>query len=1046
MVFSLRGVLHEWFNNFFLPFSGFREVKAWKLAREALRVRREKARKVKESLVSSAKPKAPSPVENFHNTETAMSSQRGVARNVQQGWNEGLYGNVFREENSEFARNSNFNNSRGYSKPGGYILPTSPPSRLPPDQDVDEEYVDADEIDEDIYETASDIPKRGPLTRIMSLPSGVDDDIIMTSSAAQSLPTVLHEESIEDIYDTADSVMQSNVQPSSSDDHDYYNYEDVVDEIYDDTASLREDLVRINAQGSISNISSRPNASQLPEIEEDIYDDTTVSIFRRDYPTSVRDPENDEMYTDVSSVFEQPPPPVLKQTRANTHLPPPPQPHRPVIQLPPQQRTSAEPLPSREVYKQTRHVEEAVYSDAAAVFQSPPLPQKTKPPPSPQLPSRKPYRGTAAEQVEEEDNPTYSDAASIFQSPPAKTLSGSSRFPPLPVLEADEQSDTYTYLTEVEVDQMLSEEPVGNTNNRSSNGKTKLSPPPLPIPVRSPNTSLATTSIASRRTISDSSLASLEDSPPLPPPRKSSMNSNPDAPPLPSRTNFRTQPTSYSPGVQRKLLSQRSRATKTRSTSDPPSPLTPSGFGLSDLPNYFSNPSKQSHRPSSKLLERTKSSDEVFFPPPNVRLSKRFSEPSTHGYVPKQQVSRTVLPIPPKHLREDDASQEDYAEIVECVELDLRETPITSQPQEYSAPIPRSNPSVHGTQRRSSVPLSPPSYNQNDRAPPPLPPVILVGERPKAPLPSEALMATKFKSGPEKPVPLQNNLPPSKPPRAAKTSLGGPARSTASSVGAPPPPPVRTTPLLGTLPRPTATPPAPPVRKSSHLTSSNPPASVPPPAPPSHVTPSQALSQSPTDVPPPPPPPPPVGQTKFSMGSSSTLTQPRSSQSQSSHTPPAAPTDNLLAGIQNIQLKKATEREVLQVKPPPSNGGPFGPGNLMAEMQSFKFRKTKKIEPETVPEVTSNVNTNDPQFRLKPTPSLQAPPVSPRLNNPHQMRKNPPTIPSHKTNLSSSPPLNGHVTSTDPTTDVSSDRGLPEWKRALLEKKRREQQVHMCIL
>ena len=949
-----------------------------------------------------------------------MSSERSVARNVQEGWNEGLYGNVgdgFGETSRGFAKNSNFNNSRGCSNPEGYILPTSPATRLPPDQNVEEGYVDATEIEEDIYATN---PNKGPLTRITSLPSIANDDIIMTSSAPLSLPMIIHEQSIEDIYDTTDSVMQSDVQPDSLVDQDYYNYEDAVDEIYDDTTSLQEEIVRVNTQGTVPKNSPRPNVSQPPEIEEDIYDDTIVSEFRRDYPTSVQDSQNDEIYSDASSVFQQPPPPVLKRTRVNAPLPLPPQPHESVVQLPPQHRRSAVPLPSRETYKQTE-------------VQSPPMPQRTKAHPPPQLPCRKTYKGTAPEHVEEEDNPTYSDAASVFQSLPAQKLSGSSRFPPFPVMESDEQSDVYTYLTELEVDEILSEEPEVNTSSRSSNSKTKVSPPSPSLSVRSPNPSLTTTPEASRRT---SSSASLEASPPLPPPRKSSMNcdSDPNAPPLPSRTNFRTPPPSSSPGVQRRVSRQRSRATKTRSTSDPPSPLMSSGFGQLDLPSYFSNPSNHSHRPPSKLLERRKSNDEVFSPPLNVRLSKRFSEPTTHGYVPKQQISRPTVPVLPHRLREEDPSQEDYAEIDECVELDVYETPIAGQPQQYSAPLQRSKPSLNVTQKRNSPPSSPPSNNQKDITPPPLPPVILVGDRPKAPLPSEALMATKFKTSPEKTAPLQNNPPPSKPPRARKVSLGGPAppapptRTAASSVGAPPPPPVRNTPLLETLPRPTATPPAPPVRKRS----SNPPASIPPPAPPSRFIPSQALSQSPPGFPPPPPPPPPIGQTKPSP-----VTQLRSSQTQSSHPSPAAPTDNLLAGIQNLQLRKATEREELQVIPPPSNGGSSGPGNLMAEMKSFKLKKTK----DTAPKVTSNVN--DSPFHLKTTPSSQAPPVSPHLNSSHQMREksnSPPTIPSRKANPRSSPPLNGHVTSHDSMSDVSSDNRLPEWKKTLLDKKRREQQ------
>lgn len=358
---------------------GFRELKEWKSAQEARRIKQAK----RAELSSSA-----NQVKKNSSSATSKDMAHYKRNGHEEGWSNG-HQHVSSAQN--VGKNSNDNNSRGHqSIPQGYVLPTSPPS-------YGDCLSDDDVIDEDIYDTVVE----QNFSSIKSLP--LSEDIILTSKPQQ-------QSNYENIYDSAEGAVQTVSE-------DYYNYDDeeIVEDIYDDLTCIQ----------------AKDTAQSIPVdvIEEDIYDDTCVDVFRSLHATC---PNTEEIYDDASSAFEQPPPPRLFKLNAK---PPPP--------LPPSNVAPDE-----------------VYSDAATVFQSPPAQTVTQ---------------RLMPDVEEEA--LYTDATSLFDAPPVPIRAQvNSHSPKFSEFAHEYPSETYTYLSDLELNEAIS-----SVDSRLDQ------PAPPPLPSRNPN-------------------------------------------------------------------------------------------------------------------------------------------------------------------------------------------------------------------------------------------------------------------------------------------------------------------------------------------------------------------------------------------------------------------------------------------------------------------------------------------------------------------------------------------------------------------------------
>ena len=871
-----------------------------------------------------------------------------------QGWNEAQH----RGGLSQNAKNSNHNNSRGLKE---VTLPTCPPNWPPKDR----EYVNID--NEDIYDSVVDPPNTeepdtpeaeiGRVLQIKSLP--LNDGII-----SMSVP----EPEGEEIYDDADSVLQAASQHA-----DYYNYdEDAVDEIYDDMSSALT-----KAQSTVPVNDSM--TAEPPMIEEDVYDDTCVTEFRSLHTESSSSQDIEEMYSDASSMFNQPPPP--KQPWTNAKRPPP---------LPP---TSS--IPHQE--------EEAVYSDAASVFHSPPGQMKLLSQSSEHL-----------ETLQEDEEAVYNDASSIFDYPPAPSKP-SSHSPKLPARDQVSQSEEYTYLSEIDLDGALSD----ISAEPSPVQKQSTGPPPPPLPSRASRTGRMSKSVSVPVVLKD-------EPPPLPAPRRSSEQLF--APPRPSREYV---PEVTSPNSQRAVTRQRSRAVKGRSVSDSSAPVLPPPR-VSPSQSPFGSVEKLDQQKAGSRL--SSSPRDIGTPPAHARLGKRHSEPfASSSY-------RQQLPLPPipaavsvNHYRDRPSltvggpSEEDYTEI-DCEEILSYETN-GRNPQDYLTPVKQK---AHRKLQESKSTGDVSQRKHSDTS---------INSRPKAPLPSGAL--NNPTAGPPKP-PRTRSIStgsPGIPARAARLLAGTPAPPQRNvqlpeiPTGPPPPPPTRrestalTTPVLSRDKRLPDTPTTPPVptRTTSVVTSPrvlnrndqlpDTPTTPPPPLPVKRRNLATIASQpspnahsppaipqappitTPPGAPPPPPPPPPGGLAR----------PPAPKQTSSSDSSPGF----LLSGLQNVQLKKSSERA--PVKPPPPQSGGRSPGNLMAEMHSFKLRKTQQ----------PGISDAQPDGGSGSSVVSQKP----------QLRKAAPPIPDRRV----TPAMNGSVTV--PYPPPHHHNGMPDWKKAIVDRKRREQEV-----
>lgn len=292
------------------------------------------------------------------------------------------------------------------------------------------------------------------------------------------------------------------------------------------------------------------------------------------------------------------------------------------------------------------------------------------------------------------------------------------------------------------------------------------------------------------------------------------------------------------------------------------------------------------------------------------------------------------------------------------------------EPQEYTSPVVRRS-VVVDSQSMSGPPLPPRSVlrEQHDRrrgrraeTPPMSPALTKVQPDPQHRLSSSSHGQQTARESQPPPPPIS---PPTK----------GRARSRS-----PVPPPV-------SRPHPEAPPPKAPTNVGVVPT--------PPPAPPMGG-----------DTPPPPPPPaighkapPPVSSPVHSRETSADLSQ------EVDDDPPS----ELLSGIRNVQLKKATERKPPPQKPPPSGSST---ASLFAEMQSFQLKKTKRpnnnvnTESDTKPSQADDGGGNGSQSTrtvpfhaaLRPTRSAVQSPVSPpkpapRTKPPAPVRPKPYKIP-----------------------------------------------------
>ena len=150
---------------------------------------------------------------------------------------------------------------------------------------------------------------------------------------------------------------------------------------------------------------------------------------------------------------------------------------------------------------------------------------------------------------------------------------------------------------------------------------------------------------------------------------------------------------------------------------------------------------------------------------------------------------------------------------------------------------------------------------------------------------------------------------------------------------------------------------------------------------------------------PPPPPPPATGhQTPLPVSSP---VHSRETSAYISQETDNEPPSELLSGIRNVQLKKASERKPPPQKPPPPVSSGSSTASLFAEMQSFQLKKTKRptdTKPSQVDGCDSSAQSAPTipfHAALRPTKSVgQTPPKpAPRTKSPAAVRPKPNKVP-----------------------------------------------------
>ncbi len=394
---------------------------------------------------------------------------------------------------------------------------------------------------------------------------------------------------------------------------------------------------------------------------------------------------------------------------------------------------------------------------------------------------------------------------------------------------------------------------------------------------------------------------------------------------------------------------------------------------------------KRSKAIKSRSDSESSSYSDAFSSPPPTREDKRHPDTAEKFLLPTIPAGVTVTtynndgPVDEDYAEINDGPvDEDYAEIEDCHELSYPDT----SPSEYLTPVVKQKPHRKLQQSRSAGPGDMSPRDPVNRS---------IDTRPRAPLPVGSMKGN----------------PPPKPPRTRSTSvmISPPNKRAQPSTR---PIPHRKTALLSDTP--TAPPPLIPGR---HIRCADTPITAPPPRPvrktlvspqPSRNAPP--VTRGPASVNPPPPSPP---QRASTQGHLLPTAEPSISSS------------GLLSGLQSVQLKKTVAKPSSNA--PPKQESTDSTGNLMAQMQAFKLKKTtRKSEEDSTPlhPDKNNVSVSE---------EAHGSPVHPRVP---RHKKPPPPLPSRQ----STPHFNV-TTSQEPKTN----NGIPEWKRNIIEKRKREQEV-----
>lgn len=581
--------------------------------------------------------------------------------------------------------------------------------------------------------------------------------------------------------------------------------------------------------------------------------------------------------------------------------------------------------------------EDAMYSDAASVFQAPP--RRTVSPKDFTIP--------------EESEILYTDASSLFDAPPP--------IQSIPQVKQRSPKVSHEYPSETSYTYRSSTDGMSNSESITISSQ---SPAPPPVPLRSPNLmKLGKTKSTPNR---------VPEAPPPSHPRRSSEQL--------STTPLLTKCPPSSPKKKLCIAKKRQKAVKSCSDSEP-STLVPSHQSLSPRGSGGGTNSRKSS---------SSSYGEVFSPPPPLRREdKHHSEPTEKFLLPTIPAGVAVTRYKSARSTDEDYAEiedgptdEDYAEIEDCHELSY---PTSASPQEYLTPIKTQKPHRKLKESRSA------GFDLSSRNPV----SHSINTRPQAPLPAQAMM----------------DNPPPKPPRTRSTSI----TTTSPKKIAQPSPPVFQRKAIILSDTPTAPPPPIPGR---HTRCADTPTTRPPPrpvrktplSPQSSRNPPPVTHRAPSSINPPPPPPPPVPTTPQAH-------EPSISLSSSS---------GLLAGVQNVQLKKTSPK--LPSKAPPKQAPTDSTGNLMAQMQAFKLKKTTRISEEDDTPSQHGKNNRSVSEEAHGSPVLPPVPRHKRPTPPLPSRQSVPYLPS------------------TPQEPNPSNSNIPEWKRNIMEKKRREQEVSEHVM
>lgn len=485
-----------------------------------------------------------------------------------------------------------------------------------------------------------------------------------------------------------------------------------------------------------------------------------------------------------------------------------------------------------------------------------------------------------------------------------------------------------------------------------------------------------------------------------------------------------------------------------------------------------------------KLSSPVMGNQQLHPPPVHKPLSKQASEPIRA--TPIHQMPLPPIPTPDDFVY-------DYADLEP--ESVFENPPDSVTPHPYTPPIRRrsqenllDNKDDKGVASTVSDVPSPAGGTWIDNRPPALPPNTLSRNRPPAPLPSmttptsnEQQSAKARDTSPHNRMPAKTGSPqPSTRGSSPQRSGQRPARVSAPSPPMPysrprneaslpsmstgsatphisltgsatphvPPSAVPHVPSMGgaTPPVPqhsgSAAPPPPPLPPLQTGNTTPPPLQAmearPPPLQAGNATPPPppppVTGGGPPPPPPPAPPPPMGGVTKYIDSKREERAPPTVTPSSSSATPLSSScSGNLLAGITSVQLKKASERPLPQQATPTSSSSHAGQGGLMAEMQSFKLKKRIGPTP-TKPDSLDAADGDAPSphlfhVQLRPTSSL------PVISNDQD------STPSAPARVPAPRPRQGRVPPPKPPRHQPGET-VPEWKRALLERKKR---VEVCV-